>query len=373
MEEVQAAAFWCHAVSQQDIPVDVTEDTPERRSETRHVPLGVVGAIVPWNYPILMAIWKIAPALLTGNCIVVKPSPFTPLTLLKLGELMRDKAPPGVFSVVSGGDALGPWLTEHPGIDKISFTGSTATGRRVMASASASLKRVTLELGGNDAAIVLPDADVEAVAEKLFWSAFSNSGQVCIATKRMYIHTDIYDAVAQALVARAEAAKVGDGLEQGVEIGPIQNRPQFERVVALIQDAKASGLRFLVGGEIPQGKGYFVPVSIVDNPPDDSRVVVEEAFGPVLPLLRFDDLDDVIARANDSDYGLAGSIWTSDPAKGAELAARLDTGTVWINEAQYVVPWTSFGGHKQSGVGSEHAREGLLEYTSPQTISVKLN
>jgi acyl-CoA reductase-like NAD-dependent aldehyde dehydrogenase len=369
-EEVMVAAFWCGAVSQQEIPTTINEDTPERRSETRHVPLGVVGGVVPWNYPILMAIWKIAPALLTGNCIIIKPSPFTPLTLLKLAELMRDKAPAGVFSVVSGGDEVGPWLTEHPGIDKISFTGSTATGRRVMASASASLKRVTLELGGNDAAIVMPDVDVKATAEKLFWSAFSNSGQVCIATKRMYIHTDIYDAMAAALVEFAASAKVGDGLEQGIEIGPIQNRPQYERVKALIADAQSSGLKFLAGGGTLEGDGYFVPVSIIDNPPEDSRVVVEEAFGPVLPLLRFDDIDDVIRRANDTEYGLAGSVWTKDLEKGAEIAARFDAGTVWVNEAQYVVPWASFGGHKQSGVGSEHGREGLLEYTSAQTISI---
>lgn len=372
MEEVQAAAFWCQAVSQQELPVLVNEDSAERRSETRYVPLGVVGGIVPWNFPILLGVWKIASALLTGNCIVVKPSPFTPLTMLKLGELARDHLPAGVFSVVSGGDELGPLLTEHPGIDKVSFTGSSATGRRVMASAAATLKRLTLELGGNDAAIVLPDADPVAVAEKLFWSAFSNTGQVCVATKRLYVHADIYDEVARALVDIAGRVKVGDGLEQGTDIGPIQNRQQFERVRALIADARANGLTFLTGGEIPDGKGYFVPISIVDNPPDDSRVVVEEAFGPVLPLLKFDDLDDVIARANASDYGLAGTIWTSDPSKGAEVAARLETGTVWVNEFQYIVPWAAFGGHKQSGVGIENGPDGLLEYTNAQTISVKL-
>jgi acyl-CoA reductase-like NAD-dependent aldehyde dehydrogenase len=373
IEEVQAAAFWCQAVSQQEIPTLVNEETAERRSVTRYVPLGVVGGIVPWNFPILLGIWKIASALLTGNCIVIKPSPFTPLTMLKIGELARDHLPAGVFSVVSGGDDLGPWLTEHPGIDKVSFTGSSATGRRVMASAAATLKRLTLELGGNDAAIVLPDADPAVVAEKLFWSAFSNTGQVCIATKRLYIHEDIYDAVATALVTIAAKVKVGDGLEQGTDIGPIQNRQQYDRVRDLIADAKAAGLTFLAGGEIPDGKGYFIPISIVDNPPEDSRVVVEEAFGPVLPLLKYADIDEVIKRANASDYGLAGSVWTSNPAKGAEVAAKLDTGTVWVNEFQYVVPWAAFGGHKQSGVGIENGQDGLLEYTNAQTISVKLN
>ncbi|KEQ52642.1 aldehyde dehydrogenase family protein [Sphingobium chlorophenolicum] len=370
-QEIMGAAFWCQTVSQQEIPVIVNEDSAERRSETRHVPIGVVGGIVPWNFPMLLGVWKIAPALLTGNTIVVKPSPFTPLTMLKLAELMREHLPPGVFNVVSGGDRLGPWLTAHPGIDKVSFTGSTATGRRVMESASANLKRLTLELGGNDAAIVLPDVDVKEVAEKLFWAAFGNSGQICVATKRMYVHKDVYDAVAQALVETARKMKVGNGLEQGTDLGPVQNRVQYERVKDLIEDAKSSGLKFLVGGEVPEGKGYFLPVTIVDNPPEDSRVVQEEAFGPVLPLLKFDTVDEAVARANASEYGLAGSVWSGDVDRAVEIAARLETGTVWINEAQYIMPWTPFGGHKQSGVGIENGADGLLEYTNPQTISFR--
>jgi len=370
-EEILGAAFWCRAVSQQEIPTTVNEDSPERRSETRHVPIGVVGGIVPWNFPILLAVWKIAPALLTGNTIVVKPSPFTPLTMLKLGELMREHLPPGVFNVVSGGDHLGPWLTEHPGIDKVSFTGSTATGRRVMASAAASLKRITLELGGNDAAIVMADVDAKAIAERLFWSAFGNSGQICIATKRMYIHQDVYDLVANALVDYAKTVKVGNGLEKGSDLGPIQNRQQYTRVKELIADAKAQGQRFLVGGEVAEERGFFIPVTIVDNPPDTSRVVLEEAFGPVLPLLKFKHIDEVVERANASEYGLAGSIWSADIKGAAALAERLDTGTVWVNESQHLMPWTPFGGHKQSGIGVENGVAGLLEYTNPQTITVR--
>ncbi|WP_103727652.1 aldehyde dehydrogenase family protein [Novosphingobium sp. HII-3] len=370
-QEIMGAAFWCQTVSQQEIPVVVNEDSAERRSETRHVPIGVVGGIVPWNFPMLLGVWKIAPALLTGNTIVIKPSPFTPLTMLKLAELMREHLPAGVFNVVSGGDQLGPWLTAHPDVDKVSFTGSSATGRRVMESAAANLKRLTLELGGNDAAIVMPDVNVEEVAEKLFWAAFGNSGQICIATKRMYVHKDVYDAVAHALVEYARKVKVGDGLDQGTDMGPVQNKVQFDRVKNLIEDARASGLNFLVGGDVPQADGYFVPVTIVDNPPENSRVVQEEAFGPVLPLLKFDEVDEVVARANASEYGLAGSIWSADVDKAVEIASRLETGTVWINETQYIMPWTPFGGHKQSGVGIENGSEGLLEYTLPQTISFR--
>ncbi|WP_375188132.1 aldehyde dehydrogenase family protein [Sphingobium yanoikuyae] len=370
-EELMGAAFWAGHVATQDIPVLVSEDTPERRAETRRVPIGVVGAIVPWNFPMLLGVWKIAGALLTGNTLVIKPSPYTPLTMLKLGELMRPHLPPGVLNVVSGGDALGPWMTAHPGIDKISFTGSTATGKRVMASAAQSLKRITLELGGNDAAIVLGDVDVAAVAGPLFWSAFVNSGQVCIATKRLYVHDTVYDALAAELTAIAERVRMGDGLAPGSELGPIQNRPQYDRVRALITDARDAGLRFLSGGDVPDGKGYFIPVTLVDNPPEDSRVVAEEAFGPVLPLIRFTDVDDVIARANASPYGLAGSVWSADVDAARAIAARLDTGTVWINEAQYVAPWLPFGGHKQSGIGIENGVEGLMEYTNAQTIMVR--
>jgi acyl-CoA reductase-like NAD-dependent aldehyde dehydrogenase len=370
-EELMGAAFWATSIAQQEIPVLVNEDTADRRSETRRVPIGVVGGIVPWNFPMLLGVWKIASALLTGNTVVIKPSPFTPLTMLKLAELMRPHLPAGVFNVVSGGDQLGPWMTAHPGIDKISFTGSTATGKRVLESAAASLKRVTLELGGNDAAIVLGDVDVKAVAEPLFWSAFNNNGQVCIATKRMYVHASVYDALAAELAAIAARVKNGDGLEQGTDIGPIQNRAQFERVKALIADARAQGLAFLAGGEVPEGRGYFVPVTLVDNPPEDSRVVAEEAFGPVLPLLRFDDVEEVIARANDSIYGLAGSVWSRDTDAALAIAERLETGTVWINEAQYVTPWQAFGGHKQSGIGVENGTDGLLEYTNAQTITVR--
>ncbi|WP_394648632.1 aldehyde dehydrogenase family protein [uncultured Sphingomonas sp.] len=366
--EIGGAALWLKGAATLDLPVTVNEDSGDRYSETRHVPIGVVGAIAPWNFPMVLAMFKVGPALLAGNTMVLKPSPFTPLTTLKFGELAATILPPGVLNVVSGGDALGPWLTEHPDIDKVSFTGSTATGRRVMQSASATLKRVTLELGGNDPAIVLPDVDVAAVAEKLFWAAFANNGQVCIATKRMYVHEDIYDALKEALVAYAATVKVGDGSEQGTRLGPINNRPQYERVLDLIRDAKERGYTFLTGGDTSETPGYFVPVTIIDNPPEDSRIVQEEQFGPVLPLLKFRDVEDALARANASDYGLGASVWGSDEDAAFAVAERIASGTVWVNETQHLTPLAAFGGIKQSGVGVEGGLEGLLEYTNVKTL-----
>jgi len=371
MGDILGGAYWCQATSTLEIPEKVVEESAERHGVTRHVPIGVVGAIAPWNFPIILAMFKVAPALLAGNTVVLKPSPFTPLTTLRMGELLRGVLPDGVLNIVTGGDALGPWMTSHPGIDKISFTGSSATGRKVMASAAETLKRVTLELGGNDAAIVLPDVDVAEVAEKLFWAAFGNSGQICIATKRMYVHKDIYEPLKAAIVDYAKTVKMGDGAEQGTQLGPINNKLQYERVLDLIADSKAKGYKFLMGGDVSPAPGYFVPITIIDNPPEDSRIVQEEQFGPVLPLLSFDTLEEAIDRANASPYGLGASIWTADEAKALDISARIAAGTVWINETQHLSPLGAFGGHKQSGLGSEGALEGLLEYTNTQTVYIK--
>jgi aldehyde dehydrogenase (NAD+) len=366
--DVGGAAFWLMGCSALDLPLIINEDSDERYSETRRVPIGVVGAIAPWNFPLTLAAFKIGPGLLAGNTMVLKPSPFTPLTTLKVGELIKDILPAGVLNIISGGDNLGPWMTAHPGIDKVSFTGSTATGKKVMQSASATLKRVTLELGGNDPAIVMPDVDVEKVAEQLFWAAFGNNGQICIATKRMYVHKDIYEPLRDAIVAYAKTVKIGDGSEQGTRLGPINNRPQYERVLDLIRDSKEKGYTFLMGGEKSDVPGYFIPVTILDNPPEDSRIVQEEQFGPVLPLMKFDDYDDVIARANASEYGLGGSVWGTDGEKAFEIAKRIQSGTVWVNEARHLSPTAAFGGIKSSGLGVEGGEEGLLEYTNAQTL-----
>lgn len=367
--EIRGAAMWLRATTMLDIPVDVTEDSDTRRIEVHHVPLGVVCGIVPWNFPVLLAIWKIGPALMAGNTLVLKPSPFTPLTTLRIGELIHDCFPAGVLNIICGGDELGPLMTAHSGFAKISFTGSTATGRRVMESAAKDLKRITLELGGNDAAIVMPDVDVDAVAEQLFEGAFHNTAQVCVATKRLFIHADIYDRLRDRLHQLAKELPVGDGAEQGNRYGPIQNEAQYRRVLGLLEDARTTGLTLLEGGPVP-ARGYFVPLTLVDNPPDDSRVVVEEAFGPILPLLKFTDVDDVIARANDTEYGLAGAVWSADIALAESIAHRLDTGTVWINQNLQSTPFTPLAGAKQSGFGQENGVPGLLEFTRPKAIFI---
>src|SRR5688500_15274942 len=280
-----------------EIPVDVIANDNDKHIELRYRPLGVVGIITPWNAPVNLALGPLVSALYTGNTVVLKPSPYTPLATLKVAELLNEVFPAGVVNVLAGGDELGAWITEHAGIDKIAFTGSVATGKKVLASAAATLKRVTLELGGNDPAIVLDDVDPKTVAKKIFFASFVNSGQVCMAIKRIYAHERIYDALCAALVAEANKAKVGNGLDAATELGPLQNKMQYDKVIDIIADTKKAGARFLTGGEIPAGPGYFLPPTLVTDVADDSRIVQEEQFGPIVPILKFSDVEDAIRRA----------------------------------------------------------------------------
>jgi acyl-CoA reductase-like NAD-dependent aldehyde dehydrogenase len=367
--EIGGCIYWLREVAGQVLPEQPIRLDAAGTVSTRHVPLGVVAAITPWNFPLLLAVWKIAPALLAGNTLVVKPSPYTPLCTLWFGELAQAVLPPGVLNVIAGGNELGQILTEHPGIDKVSFTGSTATGRRVMQSAASNLKRVTLELGGNDPAIVLPDVeDIDALAQQLFWAAFQNSAQFCVAAKRLYIHESVYERLAQALVDYSAKVTLGNGLDPQTQLGPLQNRMQFDKVSDLLAATRQAGLRVLCGGAPLDKPGYFIPVTLVDNPPDDARCVVEEAFGPVLPLLKYRDIDEVVGRANATEYGLAASVWGTDLKQAQAVARRLQAGTVWINQIHVFSPHIPFGGHKQSGLGIENALDGLAEYTNLQTI-----
>jgi acyl-CoA reductase-like NAD-dependent aldehyde dehydrogenase len=353
-----------------EIPVEVLADDADKHIELRYRPLGVVGIITPWNAPVNLALGPLVSALYTGNTLVLKPSPYTPLATLKLGEIMKDIFPAGVVNVLAGGDELGAAMTAHLGIDKIAFTGSVATGKKVLASASATLKRVTLELGGNDAAIVMDDVDPKAVAKKIFFASFVNSGQVCMAIKRIYAHESIYDELCSALVAEAKKAKVGNGLDPATELGPVQNKMQYDKVVGLIEDTKRSGATFLAGGEIPGGPGYFLPPTLVTDVADDSRLVREEQFGPIVPILKFGDLDDALRRANDTRYGLSGSVWTKDLKRGAEIAARLEVGTAWVNQHRTTSAFVPFGGAKESGLGRQYSALGLKSYMEPEVVSV---
>ena len=371
--EVLGSVAWIRAIATQSLPDELVEETDERRVITRFTPVGVVGAIVPWNFPILLSIWKIAPALMAGCTLILKPSPYTPLCDLKMVELAQQAFPPGVLSAVSGGDDLGRWITSHPGINKVAFTGSTETGRHVMRSAADTIKRVTLELGGNDPAIVLPDVDAKAIAPELFWAAFQNNAQFCNVSKRLYIHEDIYDEVRDALVEFIEAnIKVGDGTLEDTDLGPIQNSMQYGKVKDYFADCHANGYKFALGGKIDENaKGWFVPVSLVDNPPENSRIVQEEPFGPILPLLKWSDEDDVIARANDTIYGLGATVWGKDLNAVERIGSQLEAGTVWLNEVHQYSPFQAFGGHKQSGLGCENSLHGLMEYTNWQTTTLK--
>lgn len=371
--EVLGSVAWIRAIATQSLPDELVEETDERRVITRFTPVGVVGAIVPWNFPILLSIWKIAPALMAGCTLVLKPSPYTPLCDLKMVELAQQAFPPGVLSAVSGGDDLGKWITSHPGINKVAFTGSTETGRHVMRSAADTIKRVTLELGGNDPAIVLPDVDAKAIAPELFWAAFQNNAQFCNVSKRLYIHEDVYDEVRDALVEFIKAnIKVGDGTLEDTDLGPIQNSMQYGKVKDYFADCHANGYKFALGGKIDENaKGWFVPVSLVDNPPENSRIVQEEPFGPILPLLKWSDEDDVIARANDTIYGLGATVWGKDLNAVERIGSQLEAGTVWLNEVHQYSPFQAFGGHKQSGLGCENSLHGLMEYTNWQTTTLK--
>ncbi len=371
-DEIARAATLSVGISKIEIHDELILDNAERHIELRWRPLGIAGIITPWNAPVNLAAGPLASALYTGNCAIVKPSPFTPLTTLRIGEILREVFPAGVVSVLAGGDELGGLLTAHPGIDKIAFTGSVATGKKVMASCAATLKRVTLELGGNDAAIVLPDVDVADVAKKLFFAATVNSGQVCMAIKRIYVHASIHDALVAALTAEAGKARLGDGLDPATTLGPIQNRRQFERVCELKDDARAHG-HLEEGQPGPAGGGYFVSPTIVTGLAEDDRLVAEEQFGPVFPVLRFTDVEDAIARANDTRYGLSGSVWSRDLQRAQQIAARLEVGTAWVNQHRITAADVPFGGAKESGMGRVYSRLGLQAYLEPQVISVLKN
>jgi acyl-CoA reductase-like NAD-dependent aldehyde dehydrogenase len=367
--EVHTVATWLRWYAEPSLAdPEIVEDSETRKVSVHRRPLGPVAAITPWNFPIQMAGKKAAQALRPGNTVVVKPSPYTPLATLKLVELLQRVFPPGVVSAVSGGAELGQSMVEHPLTRKISFTGSTRAGKLVAAGAASDLKRVTLELGGNDAAIVLDDADVATAAAGIFDRAFINCGQTCAAIKRVYVAESVFDSIVDGLAGYAESAVIGDGMDPATDYGPLNNAPQLRIVSELVTDALNNGARAVVGGEAPGDGGYFYRPTILTDVHDGLRIVDEEQFGPALPVMPFRDLEDAVDRANRSQFGLGGSVWTTDLEKGAELASRLECGTAWINTHAVNLPSQPFAGAHWSGIGIENGRWGMHEFTQIQSI-----
>ncbi|SPA54700.1 aldehyde dehydrogenase family protein [Cupriavidus taiwanensis] len=370
MMEVQGTATFFRHVADAELAPVLLEHSGVRQVELHRRPLGVVAVIVPWNFPLLLMAFKVPGALLTGNTVVIKPAATTPLTTLMFARLVASIVPAGVLNVITDSNDLGSILTSHPDVAKVSFTGSTATGYSVMANAAKTLKRVTLELGGNDPAIVLDDAVPADIAQGIFRAAFFNAGQVCIAIKRLYIHASIYDELCAELVSLATGVTVGDGSDSRTTMGPLQNRAQYEKVKGILADAATKG-RIVTGGQIEDSEGYFIRPTIVADIEEGARLVDEEQFGPVLPLIRYTDLDDAIRRANASEYGLGASVWSSDVSRAREVAERLVCGSVWINQHLDLAPHIPQAGAKQSGFGVELGGEGLLEFTQIQVVNIR--
>ena len=368
--EVGGSIAWTQATASFELPVEIIQDNDEARIEVHRKPLGVVASITPWNWPLMIAIWHIIPALHAGNTVVVKPSPYTPVATSRFVELANRVLPKGVLNLVHGDTEVGSLLSTHEGVNKLIFTGSTPTGKKIMQASSVNLKRLTLELGGNDAGIVLPGSDIAELAPKIFGASFHNNGQTCAALKRLYVHESQYDEMCSALAELAKNVKVGNGLEEGIELGPLQNARQLQIVKSLVDSARENGGKILAGGNETSGAGYFYEPTIIADQSDGDRIVDEEQFGPALPVIKYSDLDEVIARANANENGLGGSVWSSDLDAASKVALQLECGSAWINDHGAVQPDAPFGGIKQSGFGVEFGLHGLKEYTSIQTLKI---
>ncbi|MFH8252565.1 aldehyde dehydrogenase family protein [Microbacterium sp. B2969] len=368
--EVGACVVWTRSAADTALEPEVVFEAGGARAEVHYDPLGVVGAIGPWNWPMMITVWQIAPSLRMGNTVIVKPSSFTPLSVLALIDVFNRHLPEGVLTVVVGDREVGAVIAEHPGIDKIMFTGSTEAGRRIVASSARNLARLTLELGGNDAGIVLPGTDAGAIAENLFWGCFINTGQTCAALKRLYVHESVYDGVVDALAGLAEAMPMGRGLDDGNVLGPLQNQSQFDIVKDLVDDARNRGARIVAGGRpLPELGPLFYQATVVADIEDGARLVDEEQFGPAIPVIKYTDIDDAIRRANAAEQGLGASVWSDDVDAAVEVAKRLQAGTVWINQHGALNPQVPFGGTKQSGYGQEFGVAGLKAVAAPKVIS----
>ncbi len=371
MFEMQACAGWTQVPASLDLPVEVVFEDETRRDEMHRRPIGVVGAIAPWNWPLMIAIWQIIPALRAGNTVVIKPSEYTTLGTLEMVRLMNTVLPKGVLNTISGDGRIGAMLVENKDIDKIMFTGSERTARRIIQASEGNMARLTLECGGNDPAIILPNTEIESKAGDLFWGAFINMGQTCACAKRLYVHEDDYEKVIKVLDGVASQMPMGNGMEEGNVLGPIQNQMQFNKVNDLVEDAKSNGASVIRGGSPMEGKGYFYPITLIGDIDNGSRLVDEEQFGPVLPIIKYKTVEEAIQKANDTETGLGASVWGDDLTEAAKVAARIESGTVWINQHGAIHPMVPFGGMKKSGYGVEFGIEGLKAVTQPQIISIK--
>ncbi|MBI3094058.1 MAG: aldehyde dehydrogenase family protein [Rhodocyclales bacterium] len=369
--ELWGCEVWTQVPASLDLPVDVVFEDDTRRDEMHRQPFGVVAAIAPWNWPLLIAIWQMIPSIRAGNTVVIKPSEYTTIGTLELVRVIGELLPPGVVNTVSGPGEVGSWLVGDPGIDKIMFTGSTSTGKKIAEAAARNMVPTTMELGGNDAAIVLPGADPRAMAMGLFWGAFINMGQTCAAAKRLYVHESLFDQTVAALKELATAMPMGNGMDEGMVMGPIQNRMQYDKVVDLVESAKQAGATIVCGGKPKDGPGYFYPLTLVTGLEDGARLVDEEQFGPVLPIIKYSNVDDAVASANRLRAGLGASVWSTDIEAARAVASRIQAGTVWINQHGMIHPMVPFGGIKGSGYGVEFGVDGLKAVTQPQVISLK--
>jgi acyl-CoA reductase-like NAD-dependent aldehyde dehydrogenase len=360
-------AGWPSKIEGSTMPVTA----PNMHVYTRREPVGVCGQIVPWNFPLLMASWKLGPALAAGCTVILKPAEQTPLSALRVGELALEIGfPPGVLNVLTGDGETGAAIVDHPGIDKIAFTGSTVVGREIGAKAGRQLKRVTLELGGKSPNIILPDADLDAAIKGSFQAIYFNSGQACNAGSRLFVPAANFDDVMSGLAEAAKSAKLGAGLEPGTQLGPLVSAEQHERVLGYIESGRQEGAEVLAGGDaaLTDSGGYFVEPTLFSTTSDDVRIAREEIFGPVLVASPYESLEEVAARANASEYGLAAGVWTRDVSNAHKLAAMLRAGMVYINTWGAVDPSTPFGGFKASGLGREHGHDGLDAYLETKSV-----
>lgn len=370
--EVELSLIWINTVIDFEIPIDEYQEANGKKIVVYNRPVGVVASISPWNWPFLIATWHLFPALKAKNCVMHKPSEFTPLSSIMLVELINRHLPTGVCNLVLGAAEVGSMLSSHPGVAKLSFTGSIRTGKSILQHSAYDLKSVLLELGGNDIGIVLADVDIDEVAEKIFAAAFLNSGQTCACLKRLYVQRKVYPALLHKLSNIMHQQVLGAGLDPESTLGPLQNQIQYDKVKALIEGARDRGATLIQSIQVLPARGYFIAPTLVTDLSADDPLVTEEQFGPVLPILPFDEVDQVIAESNQLDYGLGASVWSKDVERAQDIALRLHSGTVWINSHCDLSPRVAFGGWKHSGLGFSFGMEGLLHYTHKQAIHISV-